>query len=47
MRINVFVGERLQFPNFFDLKLREAVSNTLLSFDGYDLRGVLRKLCVD
>jgi hypothetical protein len=40
-------GERSQFANFFDLKLHEAISHTLLSLDGYNLRGVLCKLRVD
>src|SRR5262245_31508855 len=36
-----------QSPNFFDLKLREAVSNGLFAFDCYNLCGVLRQLRVD
>jgi hypothetical protein len=36
-----------QFPNFFDLKLGKAVSHGLLSFDGYNLGGVVRQLGVD
>src|SRR6516165_8647888 len=42
-----FSWERSQFPDFFDLKLREAVSHGLLSFDCYNLRSVLRQLGVD
>src|SRR5262249_59695966 len=38
---------RSQFPNLFDLKLHEAVSHSLPSFDCYNLRGVLRQLRVD
>jgi hypothetical protein len=39
--------EQSQFPNFFDLKLREAVSHGLLSFDRYDLGSIVRQLGVD
>ena len=35
-----------QFPNFFDLKLREAVSHGLPSFDCYNLGSVARHLGV-
>src|SRR5215471_15195527 len=38
---------RSQFPNFFDLKLRETTSHGLLSFDCYNLRGVLRQLRIN
>src|SRR5256886_16619010 len=38
---------RSQFPNFFDLKLREAVSHGLPSFDCYSLGSVVRHLGVD
>src|SRR5207244_12715135 len=38
---------RSQFPNFFDLKLREAVSHGLPSFDCHNLRGVFRQFGVD
>src|SRR5205814_10680681 len=38
---------RSQFPNFFDLKLREAVSHALPSFDCHNLRGIFRQLGVD
>ena len=39
--------KRSQFPNSFDLKLREAVSHGLPSFDRYNLRSVVRQLGVD
>src|SRR5207249_1466961 len=38
---------RSQFPNFFDLKLREAVSHGLPSFDCYGLGSVVRHLGVN
>src|SRR5437899_2708450 len=38
---------RSQFPNFFDLKLREAVSHGLPSFDYYGLGSVVRHLGVN
>src|SRR5947209_8237005 len=38
---------RSQFPNFFDLKLREAVSHVLPSFDCYGLGSVVRHLGVN
>src|SRR5437899_12224253 len=38
---------RSQFPNFFDLKLREAVSHSLPSFDCYGLGSVVRHLGVN
>jgi len=43
---NMFVA-RSQFPNFFDLKLREAISHGLPSFDCYNLGRVVRQLGVD
>ena len=36
-----------EFPNFFDLKLREAVSHGFPSFDCYNLGSVVRQLGVD
>src|SRR4029077_13027105 len=39
--------KRLQFPNFFDLKLGEAVSHGLPSFDCYSLGSVVGQLGVD
>ena len=38
---------RSQFPNFFDLKLREAVSHGLPSFDCYGPGSVVRHLGVN
>jgi len=39
--------EQSQIPNFFDLKLCEAISHGLPSFDCYNLGGVVRQLGVD
>ena len=39
--------EQSQFPNFFDLKLREAVSHGLPSFDRYGFGSVVRYLGVN
>src|SRR5262249_54205123 len=44
---NYPTAERSQFPNFFDLKLREAGSHGLPSFDCYSLGSVVRHLGVD
>jgi hypothetical protein len=39
--------QQSQFPNFFDLKLREAVSHGLPSFDCYGLGSIVRHLGVN